>query len=187
MLVENQSKSGSPDPEPGYPARLKVMVERFQVCWEVYPLQILAKEESQGDLPPREGIRKIGFDLELFGTPESGSEPVVPGCEPCQRVESALKEIADWLMQQEEASCTYIVSPDGASLSYAPMRANRPDVAVRIFMAHRHEWDKPIDECNEHCLKDIEQALSELGACKGNWSHARDESLGASRPSQIGG
>ena len=173
MLEQNQSKSGSSNPEAGYPARLKAMVERFQVCWEVYPLQILAKEESQGDVPPKKGIRTIGFDLELFGTPECGSEHVLPGCEPCQRVESALKEIADWAMQKEEASCTYIVSPDGASLSYAPVRANRPDVTVRVFMAHRHQWDQPADECQVRCLKEIEQGLTELGACKGGWSGPR--------------
>ena len=160
MLEDKQNKSSPRDLEPGDPAGIKSLVQRFQVCWEVYPLQILTKT----------GLRKIGFDLELFGTPECGSEHISPGCQHCQRVESALKEIADWVMQQEEASCTYIVSSDGASLSYAPVRANRPDVVVRVFMAHRHQWDQPTDECEERCLKDIGRALTELGVCMGRWS-----------------
>jgi len=138
------------------------LVQRFRVCWEVYPLQILAKE----------GIRKIGFDLQLFGTPECGTEHIMPGCQHCQRAETALQEIADWIMQRESPSCTHIVSPDGASLSYAPVRANRPDVVVRVFIGHRHQWDQAADECDERCLKDIEQALTELGACNGGWSEA---------------
>jgi hypothetical protein len=176
MLEENQSKSGSLDSQPGDPARLTALVERYQVCWEVYPLEILAKEKSTTEIPVKEGIRKIGFDLELYGTPECGTEHVMPGCEHCRRVEIALEEIADWIMQRESPSCTHIVSPDGAELSYAPVRANRPDVTVRVFMAHRHQWDQPTDECEERCLKEIEQALAELGACKGGWSGARDES-----------
>jgi hypothetical protein len=166
MLEEHRNKSGTPDLEPGDSAGIKVLVQRFRVCREVYPLQILATE----------GIRKIGFDLELCGTPECGTEHISPGCQHCQRVETALQEIADWIMQRESPSCTHIVSSDGASLSYAQMRANRPDVVVRVFMAHRHEWDKPIDECLERCLKDIEQALTELGVCMGRWSEAPDVS-----------
>ena len=168
MLEDNQNKSSLRDLEPGAPAGIKALVQRFRVCWEVYPLQILVKE----------GIRKIGFDLELFGTPECGTEHIVPGCEHCQRVETALQEIADRILLRESPSSGHLVTPDGASLSYAPVRANRPDVVVRVFIGHRHQWDQPADECDEGCLKDIEQALSELGACKGSWSEARD----ASRP-----
>ena len=162
MLEDNQNKSSLRDLESGDPAGIKSLVQRFRVCWEVYPLQILAKE----------GIRKIGFDLQLFGTPECGTEHIMPGCQHCQRAETALQEIADWIMQRESPSCTHIVSPDGASLSYAPVRANRPDVVVRVFIGHRHQWDQAADECDERCLKDIEQALTELGVCNGGWSEA---------------
>jgi len=167
MLEDNQNKSSIRDLALGDPVGVKSLVQRFRVCWEVYPLQILAKE----------GIRKIGFDLQLFGTPECGTEHISPGCQHCQRVETALQEIADWIMQRESPSCTHIVSPDGASLSYAPVRANRPDVVVRVFMAHRHHWDEPVDECTVSCLEQIKQALAQLGACSGTWTHSRQESV----------
>ena len=35
MLEENQNESGALDFEPRVPARLKALVERFKVCWEV--------------------------------------------------------------------------------------------------------------------------------------------------------
>ena len=165
MLEENRNKSGTPDLGTGESAGIKLLVQRFRVCWEVYPLQILAKE----------GIRKIGFDLELFGTPECGAEHVVPGCEHCQRVETALQEIADWILLRESPSSAHLVTPDGTSLSYAPVRANRPDVVVRVFIGHRHQWDLPADECDARCLKEIEQALIELGVCKGGWTDSPNE------------
>ena len=165
MLEDNQSKSSPLGLEPGDLARITALVQKFRVCWEVYPLQILVKE----------GIRKIGFDLELFGTPECGTEHISPGCQHCQRVETALQEIADWILLRESPSCGHMVSADGAALSYAPVRANRPDVVVRVFIGHRHEWDQPADECEERCLKEIQQALIELGACSGSWSEAREE------------
>jgi hypothetical protein len=163
MLEDNQSKSGPPDLELGDPARIKGLVQRFEVCWEVYPAEILAKN----------AIRKIGFDLELCGTPECGSEHVDPGCQHCLRVESALREIADWILPRVNPTCRFDVDSEGDSLSYAPVRGNRPDVVVHINIFHRHEWDQPVDECEERCLKDIEQVLMELGACKGRWSDAR--------------
>jgi len=166
MQWTEENRTGLRDSGPGEPAKIKLLVQRFRVCWEVYPLQILAEE----------GIRKIGFDLELCGTPECGAEHVVPGCEHCQRVEIALQEIADWILRRESPASGHLVTPDSGSLSYAPVRANRPDVVVRVFIGHRHEWDKPADECEERCLKDMEQALRDLGACKGGWTDARNGS-----------
>ena len=56
------------------------------------------------------------------------------------------------------------------SLIYSRQRADRPDVRLTIQILHRDHWDQPIDECEERCLKDMEQALRELGACEGAWN-----------------
>jgi hypothetical protein len=171
MLGYNDTKTGSREPEFSYPAGIKALIHRFQVCWEVYPAEILAKD----------GIRKIGFDLELYGTPECGTEHVDPGCQHCLRVESALREIADWILPRVKPSCSFDVDSEGDSLSYAPERRNRPDVVVHINILHRHEWDHAIDECEEVCLKEIEQVLTDLGVCRRSWSDARDESRAGPR------
>jgi hypothetical protein len=163
MPEHNHSKTDSQNLEPSGPARIKALVQMCRVCWEVHPVQILAKD----------GIRKVGFDLELYGTPECGTAHITPGCQDCLRVESALEEIANWILRPESPTCSCEVSADGALLSYAPTRANRPDVVVRIHIVHRHGWDQPTDECEVRCLKDIEQKLTELGACEGRWSDAR--------------
>lgn len=140
-------------------SKIKDLVERFRVCWEVHPEQALIRKE----------IRKIGFSLELYGTHEPGTDHVCPGCCHCQRVQAALKEIAAWILPRERRASIYEVDVDFQSLTYSRERGDRPDVRVIIQILHRNNWDQPIDGCEERCLKDMEQALDELGACKGAW------------------
>ena len=163
MPEENSGNAASRDAEPGDAAAIKALVQRFRVCWDVYSVEILTNN----------AIRKIGFDLELCGTPECGTEHVDPGCQHCLRVESALKEIANWILPRVNPTCRFDVDSEGESLSYSPMRTNRPDVVVHINILHRHEWDQPTDECEERCLKEIEEVLTEHGACKGRWIDAQ--------------
>ena len=90
----------------------------------------------------------------------------------CRRVQSALKEIADWILPREDGGCVYEVQMEPQSLVSSRVRADRPDVRVTIQILHRSNWDMPIDECEECCLRDMERALHEVGACEGAWSPA---------------
>jgi hypothetical protein len=140
-------------------SKLKDLVQRFRVCWELYPEQVLTGGE----------IRKVGFALELYGTHEPGTGHVDPGCDHCRTVQSALNDIAGWILPREERPSTYEVSVNGQGLSYSPARGNRPDVQVTIRIHHRGDFEQPVDECELRCLKEMQKALSELGACKGGW------------------
>jgi hypothetical protein len=140
-------------------ARVKDLVRRFRVCWEMYPEQVMVKSE----------IRKVGFALELYGTHEPGTGHVDPGCDHCRKVQSALREIAGWILPREERPSMYDVSVDTQALSYSRERGNRPDVCVTIRILHRGDFEKPIDECEMRCLKEMQQALAEVGACKSVW------------------
>jgi len=160
--------------EPNGAARIKNLVQQFAVCWEAHPEQAvvtLLDLKAQAPRVKRE-LRKIGFSLELCGTPELGDENVSPGCHHCRRVQSALKEIADWILPREDGRCVYEVQMEPQSLSYSRVRAYRPDVRVTIQILHRNNWDQPIDECEECCLKEMERALHEIRACEGAWSAA---------------
>lgn len=138
---------------------LKDMVQRFRVCWEVSPERALVDKK----------IQSIGFSLQLYGTHEPGTQHVTPGCEHCRRVQAALRKIADSILPREQRISRYEVTTDSRSLSYSHKRGDRPDVRVTIQILHRGGWDQPVDECEALCLKDMEQALSELGACKDVW------------------
>ena len=155
-------------------ATIKGLVQQFAVCWEAHPEQAVVtvldlKEKARR---ARTELRKIGFSLELYGTPEPAAENVLPGCHDCLRVQSALKEIADWILPREERRCMYEVEANTQALSYSRVRAFRPDVRAAIQILHRSNWDQPIDEYQGCCLKDMERALHEIGACEGAWSAA---------------
>ena len=145
--------------------RIKDLVQRFRVCWEVYPQQAFNGTE----------MRNIGFSLELYGTHEPGIGHVSPGCIHCRTVQSALKDIAKWILPREERASRYEVSVDSQSLSYSPQRAERPDIRVTISILHRGTWDQSVDPCELRCLSDMEHALSDLEACKGAWRSSHSE------------
>lgn len=155
-------------------AKIKGLVQQFAVCWEAHPEQaVVTVLDPKGQAPRvKAELRKIGFALELYGTPEPGAESVSPGSNHCRRVQSALKEIADWILPREAGRCVYEVQMEPQSLISSRVRADRPDVRVTVQILHQNNWDQPIDECEERCLKDMERALRELEACQGAWSPA---------------
>jgi len=103
MPEDKDSKTSSRTLESSDSAGIKALVQSFRVCWDVCPAEILVKN----------AIPKIGFDLELFGTPECGTEHVDPGCQHCLRVESALREIADSILPRVNPTCKFDVDSEG--------------------------------------------------------------------------
>lgn len=172
ITANDQNIQNSRGVEPSALARIKGLVQQFAVCWEAHPEQAAVTVlDPKGQAPrAKTELRKIGFSLELYGTPESAAKNVLPGCHDCVRAQSALKEIADWILPREERQCMYEVDADTQSLSYSRVRADRPDIRVTIQILHRSNWDQPIDEYEECCLKDMERALHEIGACEGAWN-----------------
>jgi|SRR5271166_5828992 len=172
-IAENdQNIQTSQGLQPNGLARIKGLVQRFAVCWEAHPEQaIVTVLDPKGQVRRAKAeLRKIGFSLELYGTPESGAEGVSPGDHHCLRIQSSLEQIAHWILPREERQCMYEIRTEPPSLIYSRIRTDRPDVRLTITILHRNNWDQPIDECQESCLKDMQRALHEAGACEGAWS-----------------
>jgi hypothetical protein len=182
VTEHDQNIQNSRGVEPNGVARIKSLVQQFAVCWEAHPEQVVVSvldPKAQAPRVKRE-LRKIGFSLALCGTPEPGAENVSPGCHDCLGVQSSLEQIARWILPREERQCMYEIRTEPQSLIYSRMRADRPDVRLTITIFHRNNWDQPIDECQEYCLKDMEQALHEVGACEGAWN-VQETSSGEAR------
>ena len=111
---------------------LKNVVERFRVCWKVWPELTYIKGEK----------RQIGYELELSGTHEPWVEHPGPGCEHCQRVYGALRQIAEWILPKEKRPSRYEIAPFDQSIRYTSAHQNRLDVQCVIKIVHRHEWDR---------------------------------------------
>src|SRR5262245_56518986 len=99
--------------------KLKELVERFEICWEVVPDCYYVKHE----------IRQIGFELELTGTHEAGVEHPEPGCEHCRHVWRALKAISDWIIPKEIRDSSYDVYPFDQTIQYNQVRKFRPEIS----------------------------------------------------------
>lgn len=136
------------------PALLKEYVKRFQVCWESRPEHLYVRGEK----------RQIGFVLELAGTHEAGVEHPEPGCEHCQRVFGALRNIAEWILPREKRLSEYDIGPYEPALRYSSTHHKRPDIILTIKIIHRNDFELPVDECQSRCLEEMEQRLTELGA-----------------------
>lgn len=136
------------------------LVERFRVCWEVWPEYRFVGSEK----------RQIGFSLELYGTHEPQVAHPTPGCEHCLRVFTALQTIAAFILPREIRPSTYSIEIYDGALHYSHRRRDRPDVELPIKILHRHEFELPVDPCEIQCLNEMKQRLLELGACQGVWA-----------------
>ncbi len=156
--TEQSSTAGSFANEPS--SVLVNMVQRYQVCWEVWPESLIVGGKQQ----------QVGLELELSGTHEPGTGHVSPGCPACHHVYSALLAIAGWILPKEERPSRYEVGPYEQALRYSAVRGNRPDVTLSLKILHRRGFDQPVDQCELRCLEEMKQRLKRLGACERQWS-----------------
>jgi len=139
---------------------LKRLVERHQVCWEVWP------QETIG----REGRRvQVGFELDLLGTHDHPVKPPMPGCDQCAEVYGDLRRIAQWILPKEERESDYEIGAFDSSIRFPPEREFREEITLPIRIIHREGFERPVDACEVRCLREMEKKLELLGASKGKW------------------
>lgn len=144
--------------------RLREIACRHQVCYEVWP----ERSVSEGRAIP------IGFELQLCGanthSRAGGPNHPVPGCEHCVSTYGELRQIAEWILPMEERPSRYEIGAFDHSLHIAPpKRRRRNEVVVTIHIMHRHDFNRPVDDCEDQCLKEMQQRLRELGIVEGMW------------------
>jgi len=146
------------------PASLADLVDRFQVCWEVWPEQIIVDKER----------RQIGFCLELSGTHEMTAGQGHSECPECLHVFASLHEIAKAILPKEQRPSVYYVGSYDRAIRYTPVRGNRPDITLTIKILHRESFERPVDACEVRCLEEMKQRLRELGACERQWTSRKE-------------
>ncbi len=146
------------------PTTLAELVQRYRVCWEVWPEYSLTRRKS----------RQIGFELELLGSGKSAGE-FDARCPKHAEIHSALDAIARWILESDER-VSFEINQSGQSLCYSPSRGNRPDVVLSIKILHRTDFENPVDESELSYLKKTEAHLRQLGACEHQW-HTTENAL----------
>ncbi len=138
--------------------RARGLVEKHSVHYEARPEEQLVDGK----------IVKIGFALELCGTHEHGETRMTPGCERCVQTFADLREIAEWIMPQQERPSRYEIAPFDSALHFSSTRKLRGEVVLTMKIVHRHGYFQPIDDCEQRCLAEMKKKLAELGARQGN-------------------
>ncbi|MEW6211364.1 MAG: hypothetical protein AB1631_23565 [Acidobacteriota bacterium] len=146
--------------------RLRRFVQKHRVCYEVWPEYLMVKGKRE----------KVGFELMLSGANDHESGQAVPGCERCRETFDDLRQIAEWIMPDEERDSRYEIAPYDHSFHSSPKRKLRVEVALSIRILHRRGFDQPADACEERCLKEMLTKLTELGAFEGEWRSDRAHS-----------
>ena len=168
MSTEEEARVSQGREDTSAPQKLKELVQRFQICWEALPDHYYVKKEK----------RQIGFTLELTGTHESGVEHPQPGCQHCQHVWQALREIAHWVLPKEIRDSDYEVSVFDQTIRYNKVRKFRPEVSLRIEIRHRSGFDREVDACEVRCLNEMTERLTRIGTRKLQWGPDDGEDQG---------
>ena len=141
----------------GEKEELEQLVKKHTVCYEVFPDSLIVEGEP----------RKVGFELELFGTHDYGASRLTPGCDLCVHTFADLRRIAEWIIPREPHDSKYEIQPFDRALHESAKRKLRPEVALSIMIEHRHNFYEPVDDCETRCLHEMEQKLRELGVGRG--------------------
>ena len=148
--------------------RLREIVRQHQVCYEVWPEWYV-----------KSGTKiKIGFELQLCGINSHGdsSGPLhpVPGCPICFRTYSDLRKIAEWVLPVDERPSRYEIQAFDHALHMASAkRFKRKEVVVTIVIMHRNDFNRPVDDCENRCLKEMKERLKQLGIREDVWREER--------------
>ena len=152
---------GTALPDQSLVTRLKEMAHIHQVCYEVAPEWSISEGRKV----------QIGFELDLCGisSNEKCLHPVA-GCPYCYRAYDEIREIAEWILPDEERPSRYEIQAFDRSLHMAPAnRRRRMEVVVRIVIMHRRDFNRPVDDCEDRCLKEMRGKLVQLGLHEGIW------------------
>lgn len=151
-------------PDQSLIARVKEIARKHQVCYEVAP-----------EWSINEGRKvQIGFELDLCGI-SSNDKCVhpVPGCPYCWGAYDEIREIAESILPRDERPSRYDIQAFDRSLHMAPSnRRRRMEVIVRIVIMHRRDFNRPVDECEDRCLKEMRGKLVQMGIHEGIWREA---------------
>lgn len=129
--------------------------------------QIARARQVHFDVEPEIVIRgservKVGFQIRLWGVHPKGAR-VLPGCPRCWELLEDLRRIAEEVVPTDERPSRTELTPFRPALYDSRVVPGADEVSVTIRLVHRDGYDRPIDACEERCLKEIRARLRVLG------------------------
>lgn len=129
--------------------------------------QIARNRHVHFDVEPEVVIRgservKVGFQVRLWAVHAKGAR-ALPGCPKCWDLVEDLRRIAEQVVPAEERPSRTELDPFRPALYDSRVVPAADEVSVTIRLIHRDGYDRPIDSCEERCLKEIRARLRALG------------------------
>ena len=120
--------------------------------------------EVRPELVPRAGERlKVGFELWLWAV-HSKAAHALPGCARCRDLAHDLERLARAVLPPEDRETRCAIEPFRPALYEARVVQGADEICVIVRLFHGKEYERPVDACEERCLREIRQALRSLGA-----------------------
>ena len=134
-------------------ADLRALVREHRVHFDVGPEIVMEAGERL----------KVGFEVRLWAVHPKGAR-ALPGCGKCRTLVRVLERVAWAVLPQDDRATRYAIEPFAAALYDSRIVPGADEVGLTVRLVHRADYERPIDACEERCLKEIRQSLKALGA-----------------------
>lgn len=130
-------------------------------------LDIARARRVHFDVEPEVVIRgservKVGFQVHLWAVHPKGSR-ALPGCSKCWDLVEDLRRLAEDVVPPDDRPSRTELDPFRPALYESRVVPEADEVSVTIRLIHRNGYDRPLDACEERCLKEIRARLLALG------------------------
>ena len=144
--------------EPADTHDLQKFVRDNQVRWGVYPII----EKVRGQRVP------VGYELELSAVSDitRTSQYFGPDSPASAQLFCGLKTLVETLVPHTLDGTRIDVLPFDHSVHLDPRQRFRPRVLLKLQIIHEADYFQPASASEDHCLHELETALSSLGAVK---------------------
>ena len=105
---------------------------------------------------------KVGFQVHLWALHARGAR-ALPGCPKCWDLVEQLRHIAEEVVPPDDRPSRTELAPFRPALYESRVVPQTDEVCVTIRLVHRDGYDRPVDACEERCLKEIRARLLALG------------------------
>ncbi len=135
-------------------ARLCDVVKRHRVCWVVTPMR----------WPRDPARRRIGFELDIWGTDVPAESQEVAECSGCRQMLIDLLDLAEWIIP---SGCReHRDDRDGCEfrIRFSPNGRTRHAVLVEVDVMCGNGVAASSCRCEGSCLSEMQRRLVHLGA-----------------------
>jgi hypothetical protein len=136
------------------------VLERHHVHYEVRPYYVVLYQRPAGAEPVERRIQ-AGFDVDLYGTPQTLQMPLYGG-EEARKVMGHFESVAREIQSTVGQHCTVEIIPYSDSLILDTQHHFRPEAMCRIRISHCRGLDQPEGPAEEQALEAVRKTLREL-------------------------